>query len=278
VRFVCFRYFIKSNEDVKKDAYLCAQKSMTKGIVFSIEEFALNDGPGIRTTVFLKGCPLRCAWCHNPEGFSFAPEVLKTSEGERLCGEIYTPRQLADKLLRYSDFFAATVGGVTFTGGEPLAQPDFLAETLGMLTGMIHTAIETSGYASPTVFRQILTLTDLTLFDIKSMDPVIHEQYTGVSNAMILKNLAYLCDSGKAFVIRLPLIPGVNDTLEQITAVLDAVKGAQALQRVEMLPYHKTAGAKYALTGRVYSPPFDTQAEVQIHDVFSACGIKVIRL
>jgi pyruvate formate lyase activating enzyme len=251
--------------------------SMTQGTIFSIEEFALSDGPGIRTTVFLKGCPLRCAWCHNPEGFSFTPEVLKTSDGERICGEVFTARQLADKLLPHRDFFASTGGGVTFTGGEPLAQSDFLAETLGMLTG-VHTAIETSGYASESIFRQIIALTDLVLFDIKSMEPSIHKQYTGVDNTQILKNLKYLCEGGKDFIVRLPLIPGVNDTLEQMTAVLEAIKGAKALQRVELLRYHRTAGAKYAMTGRVYSPPFDPQAEVAIHNVFETHNIKTIIL
>ena len=251
---------------------------MTKGIIFSIEEFALNDGPGIRTTVFLKGCPLRCAWCHNPEGFSFAPEVLKTSEGERVCGTFYTAEQLTGMLMRNCDFFASTGGGVTFTGGEPLAQPEFLIETLGMLTGKIHTAIETSGYASADVFQQITTLTDLVLFDVKSMDSSIHRQYTGVDNTCILKNLAYLCRSGKEFIIRLPLIPRVNDSLEQMTAVLEAIRGAAALQRVEMLRYHQTAGAKYTMCGRTYSPPFNPQSEAEIHNVFEQCHINTILL
>jgi len=250
---------------------------MTQGTIFSIEEFALNDGPGIRTTVFLKGCPLRCAWCHNPEGLSFAPEMLKTSEEERLCGEVYTPRQLADKLLRSRDFFASTGGGVTFTGGEPLAQPDFLAETLVMLTG-VHTAIETSGYAPEEIFRRIVSLTNLVLFDIKSIDQSVHRQYTGVDNGLILRNLEYLCGSSKPFVVRLPLIPGVNDTSEQMTAVLEAIQGAGALQRVEMLRYHRTAGAKYAMVGKVYSPPFDPQREVAVHNVFEAHNINTIIL
>jgi pyruvate formate lyase activating enzyme len=250
---------------------------MAQGTIFSIEEFALNDGPGIRTTVFMKGCPLRCTWCHNPEGLSFTSEVLKTSDGERLCGEIYTARQLADKLLHNRDFFTFTGGGVTFTGGEPLAQPGFLGETLNLLNG-VHTAIETSGYASGEVFRRIIALTDLVLFDIKSMDSSIHKKYTGVDNSLILKNLEILCGSGKEFIVRLPLIPAVNDTLEQMTAVLEAIRGARALQRVEMLRYHRTAGAKYAMTGRTYSPLFNPLAEVAIHNVFEANNIKTIIL
>lgn len=251
---------------------------MAQGIIFSIEEFALNDGPGIRTTVFLKGCPLRCSWCHNPEGLSFTPEVLKSSEGVRVCGELYTTEQLVSKLLRNREFLASTCGGVTFTGGEPLAQPDFLTETLEMLSGKIHTAIETSGYASEDVFQQITALTDLVLFDIKSMDSSIHKQHTGVDNTGILKNLKYLCESGKKFIIRLPLIPQVNDSLAQMTAVLEAINGASALQRVEMLPYHRTAGAKYAMCGRIYSPPFDPQVEVEIHNVFEQHHINTIIL
>jgi pyruvate formate lyase activating enzyme len=250
---------------------------MIEGTIFSIEEFALNDGPGIRTTVFLKGCPLRCVWCHNPEGIPFAPQMLSTQQGERLCGERYTASRLAGVLLRGSEFFRATGGGVTFTGGEPLAQPDFLAAVLGMLPG-VHTAIETSGFSSGAVFRRIISLTDLVLLDIKSMDRAMHERYTGVNNTQILRNLDCLCMGDKPFIIRLPLIPGINDSREQMTMVLERIKGAPALQRVEMLRYHLSAGAKYAMTGQSYAPPFDPSREVAIHNVFEENNIKTIIL
>lgn len=120
------------------------------GTIFSIEEFAVNDGPGIRTTVFLKGCPLRCRWCHNPEGMAFAPQILKKKNGaEEICGERVSPRELAGRLLRNERIFRMNEGGVTFTGGEPLAQPQFLFETMELLKGRVHIALETSAHAPP---------------------------------------------------------------------------------------------------------------------------------
>lgn len=252
-------------------------ETMNKGIVFSIEEFAINDGPGIRTTVFLKGCPLRCAWCHNPEGLSFAPQVMHSREGDRTCGKEYTAEALAARILKDRAFFAMNDGGVTITGGEPLAQPEFLVELLQLLYP-VHRAVETSGYASEEVFRRALPHTDLFLFDLKAMNPETHRKYTGVDNAPILRNLRILRDSGKPFIIRLPLIPGVNDTQEHMTLVRDTVEGTPGLVRVEMLRYHKTAGAKYAMVDQKYAPPFDPEAEVRIHDVFKNTNIKTLLL
>ena len=252
---------------------------MAQGIIFSIEEFALNDGPGIRTAVFFKGCPMRCAWCHNPEGFSFAPQTIRTVDGERICGELITAGALADRLAKNAGFFKMTHGGVTVTGGEPLAQPEFLAELLIRLREKeIHTAIETSGYATADVFRHIVSLTDLILFDIKSMDATIHKKYTGVDNVLILDNLAWLVGSGATFILRLPLIPGVNDSTEQMEAVLEAVRDAAGLVRVEILRYHKTAGAKYTMSGLEYNPPFDVNALIEINNVFEKNNIKNIIL
>ena len=252
-------------------------KTMSKGIIFSIEEFAINDGPGIRTTVFLKGCPLRCAWCHNPEGLSFAPQVMHSHEGDRICGEEYTAQTLAARLLKDREFFAMNDGGVTVTGGEPLAQPEFLIELLQLLEP-VHRVIETSGYASDEVFQRVLPFVDLFLFDLKAMNSEIHKKYTGVDNAPILRNLATLCESGKPFIIRLPLIPGVNDTEEHMTLVREAIEGSPGLVRVEMLRYHKTAGAKYAMIDTHYDPPFDPDAEVRIHNVFKDTNIKTLLL
>ena len=252
-------------------------ETMSKGIIFSIEEFAINDGPGIRTTVFLKGCPLRCAWCHNPEGLSFAPQVMHSHEGDRICGEEYTAQALAARLLKDREFFAMNDGGLTVTGGEPLAQPEFLIELLQLLKP-VHRVIETSGYASDEVFQRVLPFVDLFLFDLKAMNSEIHKKYTGVDNAPILRNLATLCESGKPFIIRLPLIPGVNDTEEHMTLVREAIEGSPGLVRVEMLRYHKTAGAKYAMIDTHYDPPFDPDAEVRIHNVFKDTNIKTLLL
>ena len=207
---------------------------MEKGIVFSIEEFAIHDGPGIRTTVFLKGCPLRCAWCHNPEGISPEPQYMDRRDGRTMCGYAICSGELAGKLLRNKAVYAMNRGGVTLTGGEPLLQAAFAAEVLAAL------------------------------------------QAAGVDNAPILRNLAWLCTSGRPFVVRIPLIPGVNDTRENMLQTCLLIKDAPGLERVEILRYHKTAGAKYAMIGRTYAPGFDTGAEPRVHDVFSDYNLKTL--
>ena len=248
---------------------------MSKGTIFSIEEFAINDGPGIRTTVFLKGCPLRCAWCHNPEGLSPKPQIFHAMDGDEICGRKVEAKDLAADLLKNREFFEMNGGGVTFTGGEPTMQADFLCEVMDLLPG-VHKAIETSGYCKPEVFKRILDRLDLVLFDIKHTDPQQHKRWTGVDNAPILANLETLKRSGKPFVVRVPLIPGVNDSLENMEATRDLVKDAPGLQRLELLRYHKTAGAKYPKVDMEYSPAFDTDAEPAVHDIFG--NIKLLIL
>lgn len=241
---------------------------MKQGLVFNIEEFAINDGPGIRKTVFLKGCPLRCAWCHNPEGLSAEPQIMHGHDGDELCGKLMSSDELAGLILRDRDFFRMNAGGVTFTGGEPTRQADFLMEVLSQLRGKVHTAIETSGFCREDVFREVLESTDYVIYDIKAVDDDVHRKYTGVGNSLILRNFKTLSDSGKPFVARIPLIPGVNDSLESMMAVRDLVEEAPGLERVELLRYHKTAGAKYHMVDMAYDPPFDTDAVPEIHDVF----------
>jgi pyruvate formate lyase activating enzyme len=259
------------------------------GIVFDIKQMAVFDGPGIRTTVFFKGCPLRCQWCHNPEGLSFFPQLMVSHNscihcgnctaacshpnqcvncGEcvsvcplrlrRIAGTRYTAKDLAGILLQNKDILQANQGGVTFTGGEPLAQHEFLLELIDELEGM-HTAIETSGYCAPESFKSVIDRLDYVIMDIKLVDSGLHKQYTGVDNELILKNLSYLGRSGKPFVIRVPLIPGVNDTDDNINATAELVQGMECLQKVELLPYHQTAGAKFSMIGEQYSPSFNTE-------------------
>ena len=248
---------------------------MSEGIVFSMEEFAINDGPGIRTTVFLKGCPLRCVWCHNPEGWNPAPETLVKKGRKEICGYSISVEALAEKLRRDAELYRDSGGGVTFTGGEPLLQADFLAEVMDLLPE-IDKAVETSGYAPEAAFRKVLDRADRLLFDIKLIDPVLHKRYTGVDNAPILSNLERLKASGKPFVARIPLIPGVNDTPENMEATAELLVGASGLQRVELLRYNKVAGAKYPMLGLDYAPPFDEAAKPAIHDVFTEKGIKLL--
>ncbi|MDR1172542.1 MAG: radical SAM protein [Bacteroidales bacterium] len=250
---------------------------MNRGIIFSIEEFGVNDGPGIRTVIFLKGCPLRCAWCHNPEGISFKPQYMEKKTGRMLCGYTVDAADIAEKILRNRDIFEMCGGGITLSGGEPLAQHRFVEEFLQQ-TASLHRAIETSGYAPPKTFRTIVDLVDLVLMDVKLMDSAKHKQYTGVDNHRILKNLDYLCTSGKNFVVRIPLIPGVNDDASNMQAVLSALKGAKSLQRVELMRYNKLAGAKYPMIGREYHPPFDPAQTPYVTDIFEKHQIPSIVL
>ena len=250
---------------------------MRSGTLFSIEEFAVNDGPGIRTTVFLKGCPLRCAWCHNPEGWRAEPQPLTKQGRTETCGYAIDADALVAKLRRDEDIFRDSGGGVTFTGGEPLVQADFLCEVLDKLTG-IHKAVETSGYASEQTFKRVLERVDYVLFDVKLVDSDEHKRWTGVGNELIKANLKTLCESGKEFVVRVPLIPGVNDTRENMEATAELLVGAKGLQRVELLRYHKTAGAKYPMIGLEYQPEFDENATPEIHDTFTERDIKLLIL
>ncbi len=283
---------------------------MNRGLVFSVEEFSTYDGPGIRTTVFLKGCPLRCSWCHNPEGQSFANEILKAQCGcigcgacvragqeetgkpiltgksidvcpnrlLRWCAREETPESLAHRLEGYFDVLSLSGGGITFSGGEPLAHPAFLEECLDLLRGRIHTAVQTSGFCDADSFGRILERTDYMLFDIKLAEDSLHQRYTGVSNRKILQNFQTLCQSGKPFVIRTPLIPGVTDTRENLEGIARLLR-EQSIDYMELLPYHITAGGKYAALGRQYQPDFDPNVPVAVRkEIFERYGITAVVL
>lgn len=244
-----------------------------KGLVFDIKQFALFDGPGIRTTVFLKGCPMRCQWCHNPEGLNFKPQLKVNDHIKKIIGTYYTVSELAAILLHDKDFLEMNQGGITLSGGEPLAQPEFTYKLLGNLPE-IHTAIETSGYSDEDVFQRIISRIDYVMMDIKMVDRELHWKYTGVDNQKIMRNLAYLKKCGKEFVIRIPLIPGVNDMEENLIQTALLLKEAENLIKVELLPYHKTAGAKYRMVGKVYAPDFDEKVSPNCDiGIFRSFGI-----
>ncbi len=248
------------------------------GTIFDIKEMAVHDGPGIRTTVFFKGCHLRCAWCHNPEGLSFKSQLMYKDircigckNCERKCkhpecqqfgrcihacpencleisGREIQANALADELKKSADILGADFGGFTFSGGEPLAQAKFLLELINELKGY-HLCIETSGYADSKIFKSIVDKLDFVIMDIKLADSETHKKYTGVDNKLILQNFEYLKKCGKPYIIRTPLIPNITDTKENLAAIGDLIGNSTW----EKLPYNAAAGAKYRMLGMKYT-------------------------
>jgi pyruvate formate lyase activating enzyme len=235
---------------------------MLTGIVFDIREFAVHDGPGIRTTVFMKGCPLRCSWCHNPEGISPEPQTLVGAAGSRLAGRRYSSGELAALLNAQAAILRANEGGATFSGGEPLLQAAFTAEVIDQLD-RTHVLLDTSGYGDEDDFRLLLKKVDLVFFDLKLMDSAEHRRHTGRDNSPILRNFETLAAGGIPYVVRVPLVPGVTDTDENLTAIAEAVAGSTNLVRVDLLPYNRAAGGKYAPCGMTFCPSFDQSRDVR---------------
>ncbi len=247
---------------------------MSTGLVFDIKEFTIHDGPGIRTTVFMKGCPLSCMWCHNPEGQSMQPQIIRGLAGDRLAGKSYAAPDLAGLLNRQAAILRANEGGVTFSGGEPLLQADFLIDVIDLLQGL-HTLLDTSGFGSQRDFARLVDHCDMVFFDLKLIDRDLHRHYTGCDNKPILQNLRLLSASGKPFVVRVPLVPGVTDTAENLTAIARLVKGLPGLMRVELLPYNRAAGSKYEYAGMRFTPEYDETRSPNVNTAaFDHAGIE----
>ena len=276
--------------------------------VFSIEEFSVYDGPGIRTTVFLKGCPLNCNRCHSPEGKRFENVSLRSPNGCLHCNKCidvcafkrrrcigcakcvevcprdlirmsaidYEVEELAKKILKNADILNLNNGGITISGGEPLFQINQTLELVKTLKGKTHIALQTSGYGDSGKFKEIIDNIDLVLFDMKVMDKEQAKKFEGIDNSLIFKNLVILKNSKTKFIIRVPLIPGVIDTKENLKEIINKIKGAKNLVRVELLPYNKYAGSKYKLAGLKFEPMYDENMESNPHlDLFKANDIKV---
>lgn len=217
------------------------------GVVFDIKRGSIKDGPGIRTSVFLKGCPLRCVWCHNPE--SQSPEIQKAVMTEEVCGREMSVEEVMDEVLADKPFYGAE-GGMTLTGGEPLLQADFaLLLATAAKHENIHVAVDTCGQARWKSFEQMLSVTDLFLYDLKCMDPVRHKTLTGVDNALILDNLRRLDAAGAKTWIRCPLVPGLNDSDDDLKAIVTVTSAMKNVQRLETCPYHPIGLEKYAKFG-----------------------------
>jgi pyruvate formate lyase activating enzyme len=261
-----------------------------KGLIFSVRRYSIHDGPGIRVTFFMKGCPLKCRWCHNPEGISPFPEMaIQTNKiGEREfskneeVGTYYSVEDILEIIDKEKVFFKQSKGGITFSGGEPMLQVEFLLEALKECKkNGYHTAVDTSGYSSADNYRSIIPFTDLFLFDIKHLDDVKHIESTGVSNTGIIENYRHLLESGKDIMVRIPVIPGFNDDtdhLERLKNFISSTKTA-SLKRINLLPFHKTGSSKYKKFNFPYLmegiiPP-DEEKMQKIKELFMETGIKV---
>lgn len=223
-----------------------------KGMVFDIQEFSVNDGPGLRITVFLKGCPLRCRWCHNPEGLSVVPQTNRLTG--QTVGREWTVDELLVRILPFKDAFDLSGGGVTFSGGEATAQPEFLIAAASALRARgIHVNLDTCGHCPKETFASILKTVDLVYYDLKCMDDAVHRATTGVGNGLILGNAQTLAASPVPYRIRVPLTPGVGDTSANRAATEAFVSSlARPPLGVDYLPFNELAGAKYAAYGLKY--------------------------
>lgn len=295
-----------------------------EGKIFNIMKYSIHDGPGIRTTVFLKGCPLSCWWCHNPESqgakeqlmlfpnrcigckacidackynaIKEVDSVIYTDkkrctdcgdctvecypEAREMAGKTMTVSEVVDKILRDKDFYQQSKGGVTFSGGEPLMQPSFLIMLLSEMKKLgIHTTVDTSGFASKETIEEVSPLVDLFLYDLKDMDTAKHQRYTGVSNQVILENLKYITDIGREVIIRIPIIPEINNSQEDLEAFRDFIRTLNNIKQVALLPYHKIGQEKYNRLGKPYKMPDiqePTQEEMQIAvQIIKSCGADV---
>jgi pyruvate formate lyase activating enzyme len=258
--------------------------STNSGIIFKIKKYAIHDGPGIRTTIFLKGCPMDCWWCHNPEGIELKPQIMDSSvsaEGrDKVIGKKMSVNEIISEIEKDIIFYDESGGGVTFSGGEPILQTQFLLAVLEACQDQeIHTVVDTSGYAPVETFVGICSMIDLVLFDLKLMDDGMHRHYTGVSNRKILKNLEALSASGTPHRIRFPLIPGITDTDENVRSMAEFISALGSVNRIDILPMHRIADGKYKRLGMenrmVNKQPPSTEAIATIKKQFEDYGFAV---
>ena len=257
-------------------------------MIFDIQRMSFVDGPGIRTTVFFKGCNLRCKWCHNPESHNMKTEILFHekkctgcgrckgvelsdedffcfNDAREICGKKYSVEEVFDEIIKDKSFYETSCGGVTFSGGECMLQIDFLKEILKKCKeNGIHTAVDTAGHIPWCDFQKIIPYTDLFLYDIKSMDSQVHKKYTGVENDLILQNLEKLLKSKISVWIRIPVIPTVNDTEDNFKNIKEFFDKNGYPEKIELLPYHAMGEYKNVSlrkTGENFSEPDSEKIE-----------------
>ena len=305
----------------------------TKGFVFDIKKYAIHDGPGIRTTVFFKGCPLQCQWCHNPESWRGHPELglrrgrcvrcgqclevctnqaisLAPASHKRglvedqpvtdagkcnLCGRCadacmtgareiigqeMTVGQVMNEVEKDVIFYDQSGGGVTFSGGEPLMQPEFLLALLNQCRAQaVHTAVDTSCYAQPEIVKMISEKTDLFLCDLKHTDSNVHERFTGVGNNLILDNIKHLSEAGKKIVLRIPVVPGFNDDQANIEATGKFAASLPGVGKVNILPYNRGGIEKSARltagTEPMQTEPPDKEKMKSVAEILNKYGLEV---
>lgn len=228
-------------------------KKQTFGMVFNIQRYSLHDGPGIRTLIFLKGCALRCKWCSNPEAQRMEQYVLEMEGKNVLVGRLMTPQEVMNVVVQDAVFYRRSGGGITLSGGEPLLQPAF-AEELFRLAKMhgYTTAVETAGFVRYQSFERVLPYLDLILIDIKLLNPEKHKMWTGQTNEMILENIARLSRTGKQMIVRVPVIPTVNDNIEEIRQIARFTRNLETVREIHLLPYHRLGEGKYQKVGKEY--------------------------
>ena len=261
------------------------------GIIFDLKKYAIHDGPGIRTTVFFKGCPLNCWWCHNPESQNPEPEprgkfnqksnLKLLRQPENLIGKKVTVQEVMDEIEKDIIFYDDSGGGVTFSGGEPLAQENFLFELVNECKQKdIHTCVDTCGLAPISVFEKINPFVDLYLYDLKIWNDDLHKKFTSVSNKVIQRNLVWLSELGIKINIRIPLIPGIVDTKENIKNIGQFISTLRNINKIELLPFNKIGENKYKRMSRKNLLPklsSHSKHELdQLKNIFLSCGVNVV--
>lgn len=225
-----------------------------KGRIFNIQRFSIHDGPGIRTIVFFKGCFMRCAWCCNPESQGREIETIIERGKPKTVGRDVSVADIMPEILADLPYYRRSGGGVTLSGGEVLCQADFARELLiACKQAGLHTAIESASSAKFEEIEKLLPYLDLYLMDIKHIDSAKHKEYTGVSNERILENARKIAQSGVELIIRTPVIPGFNDTPEEIKAIANFARSLTGVREHHLLPYHRLGMDKYEGLGRNYS-------------------------